>query len=204
MHWSVIKKTSLYQGFFKLFGLDIRHELFNGGESPQLRRELLDRGHAVAVLPYDPVRDELVLIEQFRIGAMEDASGPWLIEVIAGYQEPDEPAEEVARREALEEAGCTLTELTPVHRYYSSPGSSTEQIHLYLGRTHTPGLGGIHGLDHEGEDIRVHVIAAKTAFEWLDQGRIDSAMPIIALQWFRCHHQQIRSQWMNEDFHDAD
>jgi ADP-ribose pyrophosphatase len=198
MHWSIIKKTSLYQGFFKLFALEIRHELFNGGESPTLRRELLDRGDAVAVLPYDPVRDELVLIEQFRIGALQDKTSPWLMEVIAGYQEPDESAEAVARREALEEAGCTITQLIPIHRYYSSPGSSTEQIHLYLGRADTQGLGGIHGLDHEGEDIRVHVLPAEIAFEWLEQGRVDSAMPIIALQWFQCHHEGLRKRWLEE------
>jgi len=204
MQWSVIKKASIYQGFFKLFGLEIRHELFNGGESPPLRRELLDRGDAVAVLPYDPVRDELVLIEQFRIGAMEGQAGPWLMEVIAGYQEPEEPAEEVARREAMEEAGCRLTQLIPIHRYYSSPGSTTEQIHLYLGHTDTQGLGGIHGLDHEGEDIRVHVLSVKTAFDWLGQGRIDSAMPIIALQWFRYHHEDLRKQWLDEESVHAD
>ncbi len=199
MHWSLIKKTSLYQGFFKLFALEIHHELYNGGETPTLRRELLDRGDAVAVLPYDPVRDELVLIEQFRIGALEDQTGPWLIEVIAGYQEPDESAEAVALREAIEEAGCTITQLMPIHRYYSSPGSSSEQIHLYVARTDTRGLGGIHGLDHEGEDIRVHVLPAETAFEWLEQGRVDSAMPIIALQWFQSHHEELRKRWLSED-----
>lgn len=197
MKWSVIKKTTLYQGFFKLFALDLKHELYAGGESPPLYRELLVRGDAVAVLPYDPQRDEVVLIEQFRIGAMDDPSGPWLMEVIAGFQEPDEDPEAVARREALEEADCTLSELIPLHRYYSTPGSSTEQIHLYLGRTDSSNLGGVHGLAHEGEDIRVHVVSCDTAFEWLDQGRIDSAMPIIALQWFRMHREAFRRQWLN-------
>lgn len=199
MKWSVIKKTSLYQGFFRLFALDLKHELFAGGESPTLRRELLNRGHAVAVLPYDPERDEVVMIEQFRVGAMEDPSGPWLMEIIAGFQEPDEKPEAVARREAMEEAGCTLTELIPLHRYYSTPGSSTEQIHLYLGRTDTSKLGGIHGLAHEGEDIRVQLLPSDSAFAWLDQGRIDSAMPIIALQWFRLNRQAIRRLWLNEE-----
>jgi len=199
MKWSVIKKTSLYQGFFRLFSLELKHELFAGGESPSLNRELLDRGNAVAVLPYDPERDEVVMIEQFRIGAMEDPSGPWLMEIIAGFQEPDEEPEAVARREALEEAGCTLTDLIPLHRYYSTPGSSTEQIHIFLGRTDTNMLGGIHGLAHEGEDIRVQVLSCDTAFAWLDQGRIDSAMPIIALQWFRLNRQELRRQWFKEE-----
>lgn len=174
------------------------HDLFDGGESPVLRRELLDRGHAVAVLPYDPVRDELVLIEQFRIGAGDDALGPWLIEIIAGLQEADESAEQVIHREANEEAGCKVSDLIPIHRYYSSPGSSNELIHIYFARTRTSDLGGIHGVDEEGEDIRVHVVSSGTAFEWLDTGRIDSALPIIALQWFRLNRDRIRDQWLPE------
>ena len=92
MKWSVVSNKLLYGGFFKLYRFELRHDLFDGGESPVLTRELLDRHHAAAVLPYDPVRDELVLIEQFRIGAGEDASGPWLIEIIAGLREPDSRA----------------------------------------------------------------------------------------------------------------
>lgn len=196
MKWSVIHKKSLYRGFFKLTGYELKHDLFEGGESPLLSRELLDRGNAAAVLPYDPVRDEVVLIEQFRIGAGDDPSGPWMIEIIAGLQEPDESAEEVIHREALEEAGCKLSNLMPLHKYYSSPGSSNEQIQIYFARTETDGLGGIHGIDEEGEDIRVHVVSSETAFSWLDQGRIDSALPIIALQWFRLNRDRIRKQWL--------
>ena len=196
MKWSVINKKSLYRGFFELTGYELKHDLFEGGESPLLSRELLDRGNAAAVLPYDPVRDEVVLIEQFRIGAGNDPSGPWMIEIIAGLQEPDESAEEVIHREALEEAGCKLSHLMPLHKYYSSPGSSNEQIQIYFARTETDGLGGIHGIDEEGEDIRVHVVSSDTAFNWLDQGRIDSALPIIALQWFRLNRDRIRTQWL--------
>ena len=198
MKWSVINKQLLYSGFFKLFRVELKHDLFEGGESPVLMRELLDRHHAAAVLPYDPVRDELVLIEQFRIGAGDDPSGPWVIEIIAGLLEPGETAEQLIHREAMEEAGCTVTDLVPLHRYYSSPGSSNEQIQIYFARTDSSGLGGIHGIDEEGEDIRVHVVSSDTAFEWLDQGRIDSALPIIALQWFRLNRDRIRKQWLEE------
>jgi ADP-ribose pyrophosphatase len=144
------------------------------------------------------VRDEVVLIEQFRIGAGEDPSGPWMIEIIAGLQEPGESAEEVIYREAIEEAGCTVTSLVPIHQYYSSPGSSNEQVLTYIARTETQGLGGIHGIDDEGEDIRVHIVSSDRAFEWMDQGRIDSAMPIVALQWFRLNRDSIRKQWLQE------
>jgi ADP-ribose pyrophosphatase len=196
MKWSIVSNKLLYSGFFKLYRFGLKHDLFDGGESPVLTRELLDRHHAAAVLPYDPVRDELVLIEQFRIGAAEDVSGPWVMEIIAGLVEPGETAEQLVHREAMEEAGCIISDVIPVHHYYSSPGSSNEQIQIYFARTETEGLGGVHGIDEEGEDIRVHVVSSDTAFDWLDQGRIDSALPIIALQWFRLNREKIRSQWL--------
>ena len=196
MKWSIIKKKILHKGFFRLTEIELQHDLFAGGESPVLNRELLDRGQAVAVLPYDPVRDEVVLVEQFRIGAGEDTSGPWLIEIIAGYQEAGESAEEVVHREAHEEAGCEVTDLAAMYQYYSSPGGSNEQIQIFLGRTDGSLISGIHGLDEEGEDIKVHVISSEQAFDWLDSGRIDSAAPIIALQWFRLNRDRIRKEWL--------
>jgi len=197
MKWSIINQTLLYKGFFELHAYELRHELFAGDECPVIRRELLERHHASGILPFDPVRDEVVLVEQFRIGALAGSDGPWLMEVIAGYQEPGEQPETVVIREAVEEAGCSISELLPISRYYSTPGSSSEQIHLFLGRTSSDGLEGIHGLAHEGEDIRVHVVSAQTAFEWLDSGRIDSAMAIIALQWFQLNHEKVRQQWLD-------
>ncbi len=196
MKWSIIKKNIRYKGFFKLTEVELQHDLFAGGKSPVLVREIIDRGHAVAVLPYDPVRDEVVLVEQFRVGAGEDSDGPWLIEVIAGYQEPGESAEEVVHREALEEAGCLLCDVEPMHKCYSSPGGSNERISLFFARTDSTNVGGIHGLDEEGEDIRVHVVSSQQAFDWLDSGRIDSAMPIISMQWFRINRERIRQQWL--------
>jgi len=196
MKWSIIKKNIRYKGFFKLTEVELQHDLFAGGKSPVLVREIIDRGHAVAVLPYDPVRDEVVLVEQFRVGAGEDSDGPWLIEVIAGYQEPGESAEEVVHREALEEAGCLLRDVEPMHKCYSSPGGSNERVSLFFARTDSSEVGGIHGLDEEGEDIKVHVVSSQQAFDWLDSGRIDSAMPIIAMQWFRLNRERIRQQWL--------
>ena len=198
MKWSILDKKLLYRGFFTLSQFSLKHDLFEGGESKPLSRELLDRGQAAAVLPYDPVRDEVVLIEQFRIGAVEDPSGPWLIEVIAGLYEPGEPVEDLIHREALEEAGCTVSDLIPLFHYYSSPGGSNEEIDLYIARTDTSGVGGIHGLDDEGEDIRVLVMKSDAAFDLLAQGHIDSAMPIIALQWLQLNREKIREQWQQQ------
>ena len=186
----------MYRGFFKLTGIQLQHDLYAGGQSKILTRELLERGHGVAVLPYDPVTDEVVLIEQFRIGAGEDASGPWKKEIIAGFREPGESAIDVVHREAQEEAGCELTDLILMYDYYSSPGSSSEQIQVFIGRSEFSQVAGIHGLDEEGEDIKAYVISCQQAFDWLDSGKIDSAAPIIALQWFRLHRERIRKQWL--------
>jgi len=200
MKWSILRQRLLYQGFFKLTEFELRHELFAGGDSPVIRRELLDRHHAAGILPYDPVRDEVVMVEQFRIGATEQReAGPWLLEVIAGYREAGESPQAVVAREAIEEADCRVSDIELVHHYYTSPGSSNEQIHLYVGRCETSGLGGVHGLAHEGEDIRVHVVSSQTAFEWLDSGRIDNAMAIISLQWFRLNRDSLRRRWLGID-----
>jgi ADP-ribose pyrophosphatase len=197
MKWRILDKTPVYDGFFKLSRLRLQHDKFDGDEDLEITRELIDKGHAVGVLPYDPVRDEVVLVEQFRVGACEDESlngTPWLIEVIAGYKESGESAEAVAIREAIEEADCHITDVQLLHQYYSSAGGSNEIIHVFFALTDTQGLGGIHGLDEEHEDIRVHVVSSEQAFKWLDSGRIDSAMPIIALQWFRMNRDRIRAE----------
>lgn len=195
MKWSLINKKLVYSGFFKLTQIKLQHELFAGGQSPVLTRELIDRGQAIAVLPYDPVTDELVLIEQFRIGAGEDKTSPWLIEIIAGYQEAGESAEQVIHREAQEEAGCELSNLELMHQCYSSPGGSSEQVQIFFARTDSADINGIHGVDEEGEDIKVHLVRSQQAFDWLDSGRINSVMPVIALQWFRLNRERICKQW---------
>jgi ADP-ribose pyrophosphatase len=198
MKWQEINSEQVYDGFFKLSLISLTHELFQGGDSTVIRRELIDKGQAVAVLPYDPDRDEVVLVEQFRIGAIHDSSGPWLMEIIAGYIEPGESPENVAHREAEEEAECYIRDLRLMHRCYSSPGGTNEQLHLYFALTDTRNVEGIHGLDHEGEDIRVHVVPTAQAFQWLDEGRISSVMPIIALQWLRLNLADIRQQYTQD------
>ncbi|QKT04690.1 ADP-ribose diphosphatase [Ectothiorhodospiraceae bacterium 2226] len=191
----ILDKTVCYDGFFRLERYRLRHSLFGGGWTRPLTRELFERGHAAAVLPYDPARDEVVLIEQFRIGALAEAGGPWLVEIVAGMIEPDEAPEAVARRETREEAGCEIRELLPIVRYLVSPGGTTEHLHLYLGLVSTAGVGGIHGVPEEGEDIRVQAVPFDTAVEWMQQGRVDSAAPIIALQWLMLNRERLRREY---------
>ncbi|HEY8330872.1 MAG TPA: NUDIX domain-containing protein, partial [Pseudomonas sp.] len=171
------------------------HELFGGGMGPVISRELFVRHDAVCVLPYDPLRDAVVLIEQFRVGALVKSAHPWLMELVAGLIDKDEVLEEVARREAMEEAGLTLGELWPVTAYYPSPGGSDERVHLFVGRCDSSGAGGIHGLVEEGEDIRVLVMSLDEALAALAAGRLDNAASIIALQWLALNREQVRQTW---------
>lgn len=191
MEYELIDREVCYQGFFRLERYHLRHQLFNGGWTDVLTREIFERGHAVAVLPYDPVRDEVVLLEQFRAGALDFPGGPWLTEIVAGIIDAGETVEQVAHREAREEAGCTLLELVHICDYLVSPGGTTETISLYCGRVDATGLGGVHGLDHEHEDIRVSTVKREQAMRWLEEGRIESAAPIIALQWLQLNHQRL-------------
>lgn len=191
----ILERHTAYQGFFRLEVLRLRHRLFAGGWSEVITRELFERGHAVAVLPYDPILDQVVLIEQFRVGALDAPGGSWLLEIVAGMAEGDEPIADVAARETAEEAGCTVSVLEPICRFLVSPGGTSERIHVFCGRVDARGVGGVHGIAAEHEDIRVLSMPASTAFDYVAQGRIDSAAPIIALQWLQLHREDLRTRW---------
>ena len=189
----LLKRETLYEGFFRLEKMALRHRLFEGGWSKTMHREVHCRHDAVGVLLYDPARDALVLVEQFRAGAVNDPVSPWKLELVAGLVDKDESLEEVARRESLEEAGCEVGPLTLIHTYYPSPGACNERVTLFCGLVDTQGIGGIHGLDEEHEDIRVHVVAFPTAWELLAQGRLDNAMCLIGLHWLNGQRASLRA-----------
>ena len=193
--WELVARDVVYQGFFRLARYRLRHELFEGGWSGTMEREIFERGHAAAVLPYDPVRDEVALIEQFRPGALEAPGGPWLMEFVAGIIEDGESAEDVVRREAVEEAGCVVTELEQICEYLVSPGGSTERTTLFVGRADLAEVSGVHGLAHEHEDILVHVMPAEAAIAMADDGRVSNAMGQIGLHWFARNHGRVRDAW---------
>ncbi len=191
MKWKLLDLKAKYQGFFKVDLCHIRHQTFEGSEV-EVSRELFHRGDAVAVLLYDPARDNIVLIEQFRIGAMDDRDGPWLMEIVAGVVEPGESINDVARRECMEEAGIEVHSFEPVHSFYSSPGGCSEKIHILCALINSQQVGGIHGLDEEGEDIKVHVIAYNELHDLLASGRINSAIPLIAMQWLQLNRERLK------------
>lgn len=190
------QRERCFQGFYRLDRVHLKHRLFAGAMGPTISRELFVRPDAVCVLPYDPQTDTVVLVEQFRIGALDKSPEPWLLETVAGLIDTDEQPEEVARREAREEADLELHELLPVMTYYPSPGGSDERVYLYIGRCSTLGVGGVFGVEEEGEDIRVHVWSLDAALKALQNGRIDNAASIIALQWLALNKEKVRADWL--------
>ena len=191
----VLEEDLVYDGFFQIKTFRLRHTLFAGGWSETIRRELFLRDPAVGVLLYDPWRDELVLVEQFRIGLLPSGQEPWIVELVAGIVEPGESVRAVGTREALEETGCPVDRLEPIADYFTSPGGSCERFHLFCGRVRAEGAGGIFGLPHEGEDIRALVLSFERAMALLAAREIDNAHTLIALQWLQSNRQRLREAW---------
>ncbi len=193
--FKILHKEIIYQGFFRVEKYRLKHTLFGGGWSSEITRELFRRGCCVAVLLYDPAADKVVLIEQFRAGAILRPEKAWLIEIVAGAIEEGETAEEVAYRESLEEAGCAIQQLMVINEFYTTPGGSSEWITLFCGKVDSAEVGGIHGLDHEDEDIWVRTVDFAQAYLMLQNGEIDSAIPIIAIQWLALNREKLRQDW---------
>lgn len=191
----IIARETLYSGFFSLDLYRFRHRLFNGEMSTEVRREILERGHAAVLLPYDPVRDEVVLIEQIRIAAYDTSPSPWLLELVAGMIEEGESVEDVARREAVEEAGLDVGRTKPVISYLASPGGTSERLSILVGEVDASTAEGLHGLADENEDIRVHVVSREQAYQLVEEGIIDNAASVIALQWLQLHYEKLRNEW---------
>ncbi|EJM7149945.1 ADP-ribose diphosphatase [Vibrio parahaemolyticus] len=190
----IISKESVFEGFFKMVKYRFKHKLFAGGWSDVVEREMFERGHAAAMLPYDPKTDQVVIIEQIRIGALEHEH-PWQLEIVAGMIDRAESAEEVIRREAEEEAGITVGRVASVTSYYPSSGGCSEKLDVFVGEVDASKAHGIHGLDYEDEDIRVHVLSREQAYQWVKDGIFENGASIIALQWLQLNHQELRSQW---------
>jgi ADP-ribose pyrophosphatase len=191
----IIQAPVVYKGYATIRRVHLRHRLHGGGWSREIDREMMERGHAVGVLPYDPARDEVVLVRQFRVGAWGAHDDPWLTETVGGLIEPNEAAADVARRETMEEAGCEVRELLRIGSYYASPGVLTERVELFCGIADTSGAGGIHGLDHEGEDIEALVLSFDDAWRQLEADRLPDAKAIICLQWLAMKREELRRRF---------
>lgn len=189
-----MESEAVYEGFLKIRRHRLRHESFNGDWCEPVIRERIEGLRAVSILLYDPRVDRVVLIEQFRVGAMEHPHSSWLLETVGGYWGPGEQAADVARREAMEEAGCGLLALEPIGEFYVSPGVTSERIALFCGCVNAAAAGGVHGLTEEGEETRVVVLSRVEAIAELFK-RINSTSVLIALQWLTAHAERLRRDW---------
>lgn len=192
----VLTRETVFQGYFRIDRYQLRHEQFAGGLGTQVLREVFERGQVAAVLPVDPVAGRVVLIEQFRPGALAAGHDPWLLECVAGIIEQGELAADVCIRETQEEAGCVVTDLLPIAApFFSSPGACSETVSLFCGRVDASTAHGLHGLADEGEDIRVGTWPIDDALQLLADGRIVNAKTIIALQWLALNRDALTQRW---------
>ncbi len=197
----LINKSCVFDGFFKLEEYELRHRLFEGGYSEIFKREIFERGQSACVLLWDPDVDKVVLIEQFRTGALNHPHSPWLIEVVAGMVEKGETPSAVVKRESQEEAGVEIEQLALIGSYLATPGGSTERVWLYLGKVEAHKVGGVHGLDSEHEDIRVDVFSRKALMDNLFDSRLDNSATIIALQWLALNADKQKNLWQQQANH---
>lgn len=188
------QRQTLFQGFYRIDKVWLQHRQFSGEMGPEISRELFVRPSAVGVVAYDANTDEVLLIEQFRVGALDNAH-PWQYEVIAGLIEPGEALEDVARREAMEEAGVTLQDMEKVCEFMPSAGGSDELYTLYAAPADLSRAGGVHGVAEEGEDIRVNVVSLNQALQLIKSGRINNAPCILAVQWLALNKSRLQAKW---------
>jgi ADP-ribose pyrophosphatase len=192
---SISAISTKYQGFFKLEEYKLKHKLFSGQISNDFTREVFERGDAVVVMLYDPSQDNLLLLEQFRPGALRTEETPWLLEFVAGMFDENESPVDVAVRETKEEANIVLkpSSVKLIMKYLSSPGAMSECIHLYWAKFDSKKIspGSIYGLDDENEDILLHLTSRTDALALLNEGKISNAATIIGLQWLAMNYQNL-------------
>jgi ADP-ribose pyrophosphatase len=193
----IISRTLEYKGWHRLETIVAQpRSLKHGGWAEELSREVMTGGKIACVLLYIPETDEVLLNEQFRMGALiAGAEDPFLFECAAGFTDEGETVEEAARREALEETGCEVLDLKRIGTYYTSPGCLAEEFHIFIGRIEKA-EGGIFGMEHEGEEIKTHLLTSKQAIRMLDENHIRNAVSTIALHWFARNREKIRKEWL--------
>ncbi|MCR5085359.1 MAG: NUDIX domain-containing protein [Succinivibrionaceae bacterium] len=197
---TVHARRRLIQSRFALDQYELSYKRFDGSVTPVLKREIFERDqNAVSVLPYDPRTDEVVLIEQFRPGALNDPVSPWLIEVVAGMIDSGEKPLDAVIRELAEESGIVLgpSDLRYICAIYPSPGGCSERLSMFIASVDTDHLARHGGLEAESEDIRIFKSSASDAFAACDSGRICNCAAMVSLQYLRIHHQELRESFLS-------
>ena len=183
-NFKVTNKKNLYDGFFKMNEVSIKYKKYDGSWSNEIKRELFGGAQVSAVLPYDPIKKEIVLIQQFRPGTISRNTNNYLKEIVAGIIDPGESPEIAAKRECLEETGYKIKKLTSIQGYYPAPGSSESFYHLFLGEVDSKNEKKIMGLDTENEDILVESYNISQVKKMMQNGELINGLSLIAIQWF--------------------
>jgi len=191
----LIERSVPFQGYFRVARYVFRQDLYQGGRSEPFSREVFERGQAAALLPYDSVRDEVVMIRQFRAGSYVAGRHPWSWEIVAGIIEEGESPEDLVRRESVEEANLKVGELEFINSVMLTPGACSESCTMFAGRVDSTAAGGIFGLPSENENILVKAIPFAEVRAMLDRAEIDNAIAVIALQWLALHRDSLRKRW---------
>jgi len=195
----VIKRQQPYSSYFAVEDIILRHKRFDGSMSKPVDRTVFLAADAVTILPYDPITDQLLLVEQFRPATyVRDDQNPWILEPVAGRCDADEPIEDTARREVMEEAGLPVQALEKIGSYYSTPGCVTEYIFSFIGivdlRNAHPET---HGLDSEGEDILTHILPFEMAMNLMRTGEADCGPLYVSLLWLQSNRTRLRKRFRN-------
>ena len=183
-NFKVTNKKNLYDGFFKMNEVSLKYKKYDGSWSNEIKRELFGGAQVSAVLPYDPIKKEIVLIQQFRPGTISRNTNNYLKEIVAGIIDPGESPEIAAKRECLEETGYKIKNLTSIQGYYPAPGSSESFYHLFLGEVDSKNEKKIMGLDTENEDILVESYNISQVKKMMQNGELINGLSLIAIQWF--------------------
>lgn len=185
---------TLSSGHYALSTLELKHKCFNGDWTNWLIREQIKRDDAVCAILWDPRKDKVVMVEQFRVGVLsrQDSPSPWLVEIVAGLIDPGETPEQAIRREAEEEAGCRIKELIPIAEFYNTPGGFSEKSTVFCGIIDLPDS--LVNNPDDDEDLKIHV------FEWpqiqnLLSNTTTSASSLVALQWLTFHHDSLKTKY---------
>lgn len=188
---TIESREFLFRGFIQVEKVNLTHRLFHRSEySPIIQRELIHRPEAAGVLLYNNQQQRFALIEQFRVGALNDSESAWQLEIIAGVLDGNESPETCIRRESLEESGCEINELQHLFSFYPSAGACAEFFHLYAAEVDLPSNGGIFGVPDEGEDIQLHLFNYAEITMLFKNNRLKNAPVIMALQWLNQHIQR--------------
>lgn len=191
----ILKKDVLHEGFCRIERYTLQNKMFDGSWTKPYTREFMAKPKAAVALPYDPVLDKVILIEQFRVGALFQKQSPWLLELVAGIMDKEgESFEDLIKRELWEEAGLEALELTHICDYLTSPGGTSEEVRLFYAKVDATRAPKYCGLKHENEDIKIHVVSSQEAFDLMHKGVIHNAAAIIALQWLSLRKSQLVCQ----------